>query len=55
MKAVKLESMKKATDWDKRTLCPYKYSFVRMPSLGKMDRLRDYIAEKGMPEPGPGG
>jgi hypothetical protein len=30
-------------------------SYVRKPCQGKMDHSRDCIAEKGIPEPGPGG
>jgi hypothetical protein len=30
-------------------------SCARKPWQGKMDHPRDCIAEKGMPEPGPGG
>jgi ribosome modulation factor len=39
---------------DMRTMCPYKYSCERTPWLGKMDLLRDCIAEKRMLEPRPG-
>jgi hypothetical protein len=33
----------------------YNSSYVINPWQGKMDHLRDYIAEKGMLDPGPGG